>query len=164
MNVKTPTSFESKVKPDSRPNQVSWSLIERSQLWQWLMRRSAEVKVGQPQSAVHSSVLPLPIYPLTASRSVSGSTLLHVITRAADNRHFIRTRACRCSSCPCTGLTLCDRMPIETALLEVSDLSNETRRLRQYSPLSLQHYFFTVSLISISTCLQLTGWGKNTSF
>lgn len=123
------------------------------------MRRSAEVKVGQPQSAVHSAVLSLPIYPLTASRSVSGSTLLHVITQAADNRHFIRTRARRCSSCPCTSLTLCDRMPMEAALLEVSDLSYETRRLRRCSPLSLQHYFFTVTLISIQTCLQLTGWG-----
>lgn len=82
----------------------------------WLVRRWAEVKVGQPNSP---SAL---IYPVRARGSVGGGTLPRVITQAADNRHFIRTEACRCRSRPLAAPTLCDRTLIGAALLEVSDL------------------------------------------
>lgn len=85
------------------------------------MRRSAEVKVGQLDCPS------TPIYPVRARGSVGGSTLRHVITQAADNRHFIRTEACRCRSRPLAALTLCDRTLIRAALLEVSDLFQRDR-------------------------------------
>lgn len=115
------------------------------------MRISAEVKVGEPLSAIHSSVLSLPIYPLTASRSVSGSTLLHVITQAADNRHFIRTRACRCSSCPRTGLTLCDRM------LRYWRPFERNQEASSEPPAVASTLFLHCN---IQTCPQLTGGGR----
>lgn len=96
-------------------------LTTRSRPSSWLVRRWAEVKVGQADCP---SAL---IYPVRARGRVGGSTLPHVITQAADNRHFIRTEACRCRSRPLAALTLCDRTLIGAALLEVSDLFQRDR-------------------------------------
>lgn len=93
-------------------------LTKRSRPSSWL-RRWAEVKVGRPDS------LSALIYPVRSMGSVGGSTLPHVIT--ADNRHFIRTEACRCRSRPLAALTLCDQTLIGAALLEVSDLFQRDR-------------------------------------
>lgn len=89
------------------------------------MTRSAEVKVGQPQSA---AVL---IQPVGRGGSVGGGTRPGAVTQAAGNRHFVRAEACRCHSRPLHALTRCDRTLIGAAPLEVSDLFQRDREARR---------------------------------
>lgn len=91
--------------------------------------------------------------PVKASRSVPGSTPLHVITPAADNRHFIRKKACQCRACRLPTMTVC-QMPTGVLRLRVADLyAARLGGLHGCSPLSLQDYYFVVLSLTDLTCL-----------
>lgn len=117
-----------------------------------LVMTHEEVSSGQGWTA---SQLPHSSFPC---KCVTGSTLLHVITQVADNRHFIRTKSCRCRTCRLTTVTLCDQMPIGAALLEVTDLS--VARPRGFMDARYCHVEIILlvgTLLTNLTCL-LTQW------